>query len=262
MFECVSLAIITQWTTTEQYLSPSTSSILSEIDTYSRHPQPLAEHDLDAMLALLKGLPPELDADNRAKIWVPDTERYLRRVDDIYYDDIGDTTGHLGNMSRPLAHAGISSRLAANLGLSSIGLETLDVINLAQRDYQEDLTTRIRNTLKEYTIHQSLSEFLANALDAGATDFTVLLDELPYPSQRLLSPDMEAFQECPSLVLYHDSLFKEDDWLGIMNIGIGGKSRRSDSIGMFGLGALAMYHFTEVRYAELNLNIQGSQYIL
>jgi sacsin len=113
-------------------------------------------------------------------------------------------------------------------------------------DMGEQPTTTIRNRLREYTEQQLLTEFVVNAVDAGATEFGVLVDELQNTGKETLSHEMDKFQACQSLVIHNNALFTDKDFDGICNTGIGGKQSRTDSIGQFGSGALTMFHFSEV----------------
>ena len=111
----------------------------------------------------------------------------------------------------------------------------------------EDLTRRISNVLKQYSVEQMFNEFLANAADAGASEYNILIDaNQTAPCTNLLSPSMSEMQALPALAIHNNAIFQEKDWKGIRNIGVGGKEGRSDAIGRFGLGALSAFHFTEV----------------
>jgi len=110
----------------------------------------------------------------------------------------------------------------------------------------EALTSRIRGVLVNYSAEQAFTEFLANAADAKATTFGITLDEQPVVPSGVLSLAFEPLQSRPSLVIYNNSVFTEQDFEGILNVGLGGKTDKSDTIGQFGLGALSMFHFTDV----------------
>jgi len=128
--------------------------------------------------------------------------------------------------------------------LGFVGIENRPEDDL---DMGEDLVTTIRNRLREYTDSQLLLEFLANASDAGATEFKILHDEQDTPdTSQLLSKNCQSFQHVPALVIYNNSIFTDEDFSGILRTGIGGKAGKRDTIGHFGLGALTMFHITEV----------------
>ncbi|KAF9446297.1 hypothetical protein P691DRAFT_776972 [Macrolepiota fuliginosa MF-IS2] len=196
------------------------------------------------LIRLLTWLPP-LALEERAALFIPARNGTLRPFSTLYYNDIGPKICLVDIDSNALAHEGISFKLASDLGLNRAGLIDSQNQNGDDPDMGEDLMTTIRNRLREYTDSQLLLEFLANASDAGATEFNVLLDEQIGPSNALLSPLCSEFQRVPALVIHNNSVFSDDDFLGILRTGIGGKTGRQDTIGQFGLGALTMFHVTE-----------------
>ena len=119
-------------------------------------------------------------------------------------------------------------------------------------EMKEDLTARISNVLLNYTKEQAFVEFLANAADAGATEFGITLDVTQHPlpeNHQLVSQSLRQLCGKPSLILHNNSIFSPSDWKGICNIGSGSNQGSVDGklrIGKFGLGALTMFYFTEV----------------
>jgi sacsin len=132
--------------------------------------------------------------------------------------------------------------------MTFIGHSDLESRLITHQDMGESLTSRIKNVLVEYDVKQAFTEFLANAADAKATDFGITLDERCVTAHHVLSPAFAQFAEVktPYLTIFNNSVFKETDWDGILDTGIGGKANESDTIGRFGLGALSMFHFTDV----------------
>jgi sacsin len=119
-------------------------------------------------------------------------------------------------------------------------------------EMREDLTTRISSVLLSYTKEQAFTESLANAADAGATEFGVTLDirqqQLP-EDHKFVSPGLKKLCSQPSLILHNNGVFSSSDWKGICSVGSGSKQGSVDGtpkIGRFGLGALSMFYFTEV----------------
>eukprot|EP00803_Ostreobium_quekettii_P000233 evm.model.scf_451.7 EVM.evm.TU.scf_451.7 scf_451:71266-71648(+) len=107
---------------------------------------------------------------------------------------------------------------------------------------REELTDRIRNTLEDYNCDSwsasgIAQEFLANADDAGASEFVLVYDESTYGTSKLLFPGLGDWQG-PALCFYNDACFTEGDWEGISNVGISQKREDDGKIGRFGLGAL------------------------
>ena len=113
---------------------------------------------------------------------------------------------------------------------------------------EEQITTRIANTLKEYSLSTSFNEFIANAEDCGsATRVSWYLDaeDIRFPSGNLFSEELSAWQT-PSLYVYNDGVFSEGDFKAFINTGAGSKADDSSKIGRHGLGSLTMYHFTDI----------------
>jgi hypothetical protein len=111
----------------------------------------------------------------------------------------------------------------------------------------EDLTTRISGALRQYKKEQIFLEFLANAIDAGATSMSIIIDEkLPPKSPSKLFLPKSQFHSCPALMFHNDSVFQDSDFQGIRRVGVGSKRGGNEKIGRFGLGALSAYHFSEV----------------
>ncbi|KAH9939666.1 uncharacterized protein BXZ73DRAFT_43603 [Epithele typhae] len=151
-----------------------------------------------------------------------------------------------------LVHQEVPRKLCQDLQIPSLtSLNLGQALDLGFEDMrmEEDITTRISNVLRSYTIEQAFGEFLANAADAGARQFDVMLDD---DSRRRAAPsalvceDLAPYFASHALVVHNDALFTENDIRGICRIGRGGKDDDSASIGRFGLGALSFYHFSEL----------------
>ena len=126
---------------------------------------------------------------------------------------------------------------------------------------KEELTTRISNVLLSYTKEQAFMESLANAADAGATEFGLTFDVIEHslPEDHLfVSPELKKLCRRPSLILHNDGVFSSSDWKGICSVGSGSKQGSADGkpkIGRFGLGALSMFYFTEVLLTFITMGI-------
>jgi hypothetical protein len=186
--------------------------------------------------------------EERSRLLVPNANCHLRPIACVYYNDLGPRACFV---SLPdfvsVAHQSLPPELAKGLGMTFIGHSGLKSLLIDDHDMGEALTSRIRNVLVQYTVEQAFTEFLANAADAKATTFGILLDDQPFAGSHLLSPELAEIQSRPSLVIYNDAVFDDKDFNGIRNVGVGGKVGKSNAIGQFGLGALSMYHFTEVK---------------
>lgn len=198
---------------------------------------------------LLSILPSTMSDQARAAVLVPDVNFILRPLSEIYFNDIAERVALIPAENHFIAHHLVDDTLAKKLSLGRLGLKFVD-LNVPGVDMGETPLTTVRNTLRQYTVKQFVTEFVANACDANATKLTLLVNEF-FPDAKenpyLLSLTMQKFSSCPSLVVYNNEKFSDHDFRGICQTSIGGKEGKSNTIGQFGLGALTMFHMTEVR---------------
>ena len=184
---------------------------------------------------------------------IPTIGGVLKACSDTYFNDLGPQAGEVPlPPGHSIASDSVDKKLATKLGLLFLSdrVSMLDGDDLMEM--KEDLTTRISSVLLSYTKEQAFMESLANAADAGATEFGVTLDTTQHPlpeDHQLISPNLERLCNQPSLILHNNGVFSSSDWKGICSVGSGSKQGTTDGkpkIGRFGLGALSMFYFTEV----------------
>ncbi|KAH3801220.1 hypothetical protein DPMN_154867 [Dreissena polymorpha] len=109
---------------------------------------------------------------------------------------------------------------------------------------REDLTTRLNGILKDYPCDKSImKELIQNADDAGAHE----IHFIKYFESKNVGRTLEHDSVLkPALCVYNDTCFKKDDFVGIQELGIGGKGNKSFKIGRFGIGFNAVYHITDI----------------
>ncbi|KAF9016388.1 hypothetical protein BDZ89DRAFT_1166299 [Hymenopellis radicata] len=178
-----------------------------------------------------------------------------------YFNDLRRAASFSYPLRRFPCHPCLSSDLAQRLRIPFaselvLGDDDDDSDDLDDTKMGEDFTTRISGVLKDYDVAYAINEFIANALDAGATRFSICIDERAFGESSILSPEVACFQG-PALLLYNNALFKKKDFEGIRKVGTGGKLDEPDTIGKFGLGALSMFHFT-----DLPMIVSGDQVML
>ncbi|KAI0739601.1 hypothetical protein C8Q80DRAFT_1240735 [Daedaleopsis nitida] len=230
--------------------TPSNASILQQLEGLAQETI-ASEHGALDCIDLLQALDyASITEQERSRIVAPGNDNKLRKVNDMFYNDLGSRAHQFALPEGKVgAHSSIRSTLRNNLQIPSLGSFHLKPLTFFGEDMREDLTTRIANVLRAYDIDQAFNEFLANATDAGATTFNLMLDKSATRYARssdLLCEAMVPFCQGPALVVHNDALFTEDDIRGICRIGRGGKEGQADTIGRFGLGALSCYHFSEV----------------
>lgn len=188
-------------------------------------------------------LPTDFPEAAKAHLFVPDAKGVLRSINDLHFNDTGTPSEHLPENIKPIAHPLVKEPLARQLGIEPLARQ----LSKFSGYMGEHFISSIRNVLKDYNETQMLIEMLANAVDAGAKRFALILDEMPNSTKHLISPNLAIFQQCPTLLVYNDAEFKKKDWEGIRRIGEGSKKDEANTIGMFGRGVLTMFHLTEVR---------------
>jgi hypothetical protein len=181
-------------------------------------------------------------------ILVPNVNNQLQPRDKIFFNNLGPRSSLIALPDgHSLAHQDLVYSIAKRLGIPALSLSELKPFDEDDEDMGELLTTRIHNVLRQYTVEQAYGELLSNAADARAEMFNILIDTKSFGSSNVLLPTLAEFQTLPALIFHNDATFTDDDFKGIRRIGRGGKEGRTDTIGQFGLGALSVYHFTEVR---------------
>ena len=140
-----------------------------------------------------------------------------------------------------------SERLGAQSRIESICVP----IGFEEFGQYESISNRIDTLLRELPCDVTIfKELIQNAEDAKATEVGIILDCQSYGDESLCLPprtqrNWKDLQRVPSLLIYNNRPFTEDDIQGIQAVGIGGKQGKS-TIGRFGLGFNSVYHLTRV----------------
>ena len=151
-----------------------------------------------------------------------------------------------------VVHKSIARDVALKLGVKPVRSKLLQKYeskshHLAGAPFgqRELLTQRIQNILREYPFDVTvLKELLQNADDAEATKMYVILDMRQHGTKSVPSDEWKDLQG-PALLVWNDSVFREEDLKGIQQLGLGNKRADSESIGMYGIGFNVVYHLTD-----------------
>ncbi|KAL8918087.1 MAG: hypothetical protein Q9172_005575 [Xanthocarpia lactea] len=223
----------------------------------------LSNDDLNVIVSLLE-ISTRLPGDSIASsvLMIPDTEGKLRPRAEIVCGE-RNVSGKIASFS--FVNPRISPDLVGQLGLENsfaratrLGIE-IDDEDEDEYTPREKLTTTISDTLGRYTVDSTFSELLANANDCGATQISWILDTCAngiHASSALLSEELKELQGS-ALFVYNNQVFSERDFQGFKEIGQGGKTDDETSTGMFGRGAMTIYHFTDVP-----MLISGSSFLI
>jgi hypothetical protein len=116
-----------------------------------------------------------------------------------------------------------------------------------------DLRDSIEGFLRENDVLYAVNEFLANADDAKATKFSILLDNRGDGfGDSVISPSFKTLQRSSYIIFYNDAVLSENDFSGLKKVGKGGKTNEIDTHGRHGLGALAFYYVRTTLYLNHN----------
>ena len=207
-----------------------------------------------------------IDSDEMKKqLHLPDHECVMRPCFHLMYMDSRDlkwlktfdtfnTFSECDDTKRYYLHPDISWEIATKLGIES-PLEALlesysDDSFMSGLDYGqcESLCDRLNGILRGYHADTSIfKEFVQNADDAGASEIAFVLDQRKFKTERLFSkgPNWKKLQEMPSLLVFNDKKFSDEDIKGITKLGRGGKQGTPETIGRFGIGFNVAYHVTD-----------------
>ena len=151
-------------------------------------------------------------------------------------------------------HKNISWGVAIDLGLFNPIQALLDqyvdnnFMNGIEYGQEEDLCDRLSNILRGYHADSSIfKEFIQNADDAGASEIAFVLDRRKFEDKKLLSQETnwKKLQRMPSLLVFNNKKFSDDDIRSITRLGRGSKQDTPETIGRFGIGFNVAYHITD-----------------
>ena len=185
---------------------------------------------------------------SEAEIFLPDENFVLRRIKELKYNDapwVAPEQEYLYcnecvGRKTAVVHLGVEP-------VKSALLEGLDISDKLGQEFgqEEKLTVRLNNILRDYPRDITfLKEILQNADDAGATKLFVMLDKRYHDSEKVISEEWKQLQG-PALLFWNDSIFTEEDLIGIQKIGLGNKRENPDKIGQYGIGFNVVYHYTD-----------------
>ncbi|KAM4891364.1 sacsin-like [Sylvia borin] len=247
LWECVGLRHMFTW---DDY-----ARVLCTLaETHAGEPLPAAELDLALRLVscglMEDGNQP--DGCQTQKLFLPDEEGILRPQDKLYFND---APWMPLDRNVLLCHKKLSREAALRCGVATTRHRALerselitDHLSLWAQPFgaHEDLPTRLKNILKEYSASapDMVKEVLQNADDAGAGLVHFVWDRRQHPAKATFSEKWNILQG-PALCIYNDRPFQQQDIDGIQRLGVGAKQDRQDVTGKYGLGFNTVYHFTD-----------------
>ncbi|XP_041425462.1 sacsin-like isoform X2 [Xenopus laevis] len=219
---------------------------------------PLPAKELQVALRLIlnsaEKIPDDLSCiSTDMKIFVPDIHCVLREANHLYFNDTPwlASDDNLDDVFH-FCHDMIPRPVALKLGIETKihhMLNTLKISNLSpwgsQFGAKEELTTRLKNILREYSTQKDiLKELIQNADDAEATEIHFVLDSRTHQATSTFGSEWNPLHG-PALCIYNNQTFDPKDVEGIQLLGTGGKRGLADKTGRFGTGFNSVYHITD-----------------
>ena len=199
-------------------------------------------------------------------LFLPDKQRVMRHSSQLMYVDerdyswmekhslFQDLTKYNTEEAVHYLHQEISWTVAESLSLNNPIQAFLSKFSdnsfMEGLDFgqQEDLCNRLSGILQGYHPDTSIfKEFVQNADDAGASEIAFVLDQRVFNDDHLLSDsnNWKQLQKMPSLLVFNNRKFTDQDLEGITKLGQGGKQDTPETIGKFGIGFNVAYHVTD-----------------
>ena len=183
----------------------------------------------------------------KGEMFLPDEKFVLRTAKELKYNDAPWLTPEKTYL---YCNDFVGRKTAVNLGVEPVKstlLEGLDISGKLGEEFgqEEKLTVRLNNILRDYPRDITfLKEILQNADDARASKLFIMLDKRYHKTEKVISEEWKQLQG-PALLFWNDSLFTEEDLIGIQKIGLGNKREDPNKIGQYGIGFNVVYHYTD-----------------
>ena len=195
--------------------------------------------------------------ENRSKLCLPVLANGVitfHPSNECYYDDIFKTEQkkELENLDdcKIVYLKSMTNILAQKLCLKPLTEKLLDIEEFGDDDMEQfgqvvDVTTRIKEALREYSEGSIFKEMIQNAEDANATSTTFYMDDRDF-SDNCTSLFGDNMKDCqgPSIMIHNDAKFSDEDFNNLIKIGGATKKENSEKIGSFGIGFNSVYHYT------------------
>ena len=184
---------------------------------------------------------------NSKIVFLPISECYF---DDIFNRDHFDALQNIDDYNI-VVESDIPKTLAKKMKMRPLTEVLLNLEDFGDEDFEQygqtvDVSTRIKEILREYSEVSIYKETIQNAEDAGASVVAFYLDN--NHSDKKDSLFDHRMEECqgPSLWIYNDEQFSDEDFNNLTKLGGATKKEMMDKIGSFGIGFNSVYHFTDV----------------
>uniref|UniRef100_A0A8C6Q6H5 HEPN domain-containing protein n=1 Tax=Nothobranchius furzeri TaxID=105023 RepID=A0A8C6Q6H5_NOTFU len=210
--------------------------------------QPLPKSDLSICLTILSKGIFEAEEKTADDCLIPNVHGVLQPAKELFYND---SPWMPVASDIALCHENIPRVMACHFGIKTTKHHTLDQCTAEISPYafhfaqNEDLTVRIKNILSAYPSKKDiLKELIQNADDAEATEIHFVWDKRQHDKEKTFGERWNGLQG-PSLCVFNNKVFSDEDLVGIQQLGEGGKQNLQGKIGKYGLGFNSVYHLTD-----------------
>ncbi|KAM4558185.1 sacsin [Odontesthes bonariensis] len=210
--------------------------------------KPLPARDLSICLLILNQGIFE-DRQKTTDDWlIPNVHGVLQHASELFYND---SPWMPVSSDVTLCHENIPRTVARHFGIKTTRHHTLDnyTTDISPFSFpfeqREQLTVRINNIISAYPSKKDiLKELIQNADDAEATEIHFVWDKRQHGTEKTFGKRWNHLQG-PSLCVFNNKVFSEDDLKGIQQLGEGGKHNSPGKIGKYGVGFNSVYHLTD-----------------
>jgi sacsin len=180
--------------------------------------------------------------ETEALIVAPDIDGFLRPTHELVIED----PAYKSSASLHVLHGNIPPDIGRALGVKSKQRKIVECFSSGFFEpfgQNESLVTRLNGILEDYPCDSSImKELIQNADDANATEIFFIKNYVSYNKEKIFGNEK---LQGPSLCVFNNSYFTEDDFNGIRNLGIGSKREDPSKTGQYGIGFNAVYHLTD-----------------
>ncbi|KAG0100175.1 hypothetical protein BGZ93_003641 [Podila epicladia] len=173
----------------------------------------------------------------------------LRKLSDVVYNDMAVSSSIQEYSSSYIFSSNrISKRVASKLHIQMLSERVWSGCNddFFQNWEQEiSVVDSISKILNDYGPDNIFTEYLQNAADAGATQFSIMLDHQFHSCDGIFNEKMSVGQG-PALLIWNNAEFSQKDFEGLRKMAMGSKRHDPEKIGRHGLGFNTAYHLTDL----------------
>ena len=212
---------------------------------------PLPDNLVQLILKLIQFI--SCHEDCADKIYVLSKNNTLKRPNQLFIPPLTVLEDITDDISKYI-HDSINQKFAFKLGVKLYEELFSSESDINEEDFgiEEEITDRIQTLVRELPVESLIKELIQNAEDSGATEIVFILDEQDYSSHNktlilcpTAYPNWKQLHSFPSLTVFNNKGFSEEDIKGIQKLSVGGKINDQNTIGKFGLGFNSVYHITD-----------------